>query len=1260
MIMRSGIRSAFTTRAPRTVRKAPASFRPALEALEDRTVLDSTLPVGGGQPINMSQPSLALSYIISVSGVFPPRDGSVAQDEPYVGEVLLFAGNFAPEGWDFCNGQLLPIDQYAALFSILGTTYGGNGTTNFALPNLQGRAAVDAGAGPGLPNVALGQQYGAESTTLSLTQVPQHAAPLADGGSTGVTGGGQPVNIQKPSQGLTYIIAEQGIYPSRGSGGGNVPLLGEIRLFAGNFAPGGWALCNGQLLSIAQNAALFSVLGTTYGGNGTTNFALPDLQGRNPIGTGQESGLSNVVLGQDVGNASVTLSVSQLPVHDYPLPPNGNQTTGSVGGGGAFANDQPALGLNYIITLQGVYPARDPEPMLGDIRLFAGNFAPSGFALCQGQLLSIAENTALFSILGTTYGGNGVSTFALPDLRGRAAVESGQGSGLSPYVEGEVFGQDSIQLTVNQLPSESLPLPVLALSVTADKATVNAGGTAGFTVTVNNTGPSPSVAAAATLSDPLPALGGGNLWSINTHAPGTNPGEFKLVGTAGNQVLELIAGAALASNIPQAVDVTGVTTPSGSPTATLTTTATLDSPDVTVRNLTGSATITVISQQPAFAGLSSATITYGTPTTTLTGNLTAGGSVVAGATVSITINSVVQTTTTNSSGDFNTTFNTATLGVASVPYTVTYAFAGNSTLSPATDTSTTLTVTTATLTVTADNDSKTYGQTVTFTGTEFTDSGLINRDSLTSVTLTSAGAVATATVAGSPYKIVPSDAVGFGLGNYTINYVNGELTVTAAYISGATIFGNTTPTNTSQPDPHAVELGIKFESSVAGYITGIRFYKGAGNTGTHVGYLWTNTGTLLASATFTNETASGWQQVNFSAPVGIAAGTIYIASYLAPSGYYADDQNDFASSGVTNGPLTALSNSAAGGNGVYLYGLSGGFPMSTYESSNYYVDVVFTTQPSPPTVTAMTPASGAMGVSAPNITATFSEPVQSGTISFTLQDPNHNIVPSTLYYNPSTYTATLTPIGALTASTTYTVAVSGAEDAAGNALASPVSWLFTTASTVYITNATIFGNTTPVDPSAGDAHAVELGVKFESSVAGYITGVRFYKGPGNTGTHVGYLWTDTGTLLAMATFTNETVSGWQQVDFSTPVAIAAGTTYVASYLAPSGHYADDQSDFASSGVTTGPLTALSNTAAGGNGVYLYGLSGGFPTDTYESSNYYVDVVFTNQPSPPAVTSITPAAGATGDSTNIAALDTILAAWSQSDSSKNRISKIIRG
>ena len=112
---------------------------------------------------------------------------------------------------------------------------------------------------------------------------------------------------------------------------------------------------------------------------------------------------------------------------------------------------------------------------------------------------------------------------------------------------------------------------------------------------------------------------------------------------------------------------------------------------------------------------------------------------------------------------------------------------------------------------------------------------------------------------------------------------------------------------------------------------------------------------------------------------------------------------------------------------------------------------------------------------------------------------------------------------------------------------------------------------TPKTPDQGPDSPVEIGVKFRSDVNGTITGIRFYKSSTNTGTHIGDLWTSTGTLLAQATFTGETASGWQQVNFATPVAIAANTTYVASYHAPNGHYAEDDNYFASSGVDTAPL-----------------------------------------------------------------------------------------
>ena len=128
---------------------------------------------------------------------------------------------------------------------------------------------------------------------------------------------------------------------------------------------------------------------------------------------------------------------------------------------------------------------------------------------------------------------------------------------------------------------------------------------------------------------------------------------------------------------------------------------------------------------------------------------------------------------------------------------------------------------------------------------------------------------------------------------------------------------------------------MKFQASGSGRITGMRFYKGPTNTGAHVADLWSSTGALLATATFTGETASGWQQVNFSNPVFVTAGTTYVASYHT-SGNYSADSNFFATP-LTNGQLTA----PTGGNGVYSYGSGNVFPTNTYNATNYWVDVVY-------------------------------------------------------------------------------------------------------------------------------------------------------------------------------------------------------------------------------------------------------------------------------------------------------------------------------
>jgi microcystin-dependent protein len=171
------------------------------------------------------------------------------------------------------------------------------------------------------------------------------------------------------------------------------PFLAEIKMFAGNFAPRGYAFCNGQILSIAQNTALFSLLGTTYGGNGQTTFALPNLQGRVPIHPGQGAGLSQYDLGQMGGVETVTLSQNEIPAHTHSLRVNGAagtdgvpatnqvlaastardklysssaptttlspQAIATVGGSQPHTNVQPYLAVNFIIALQGIFPSRN-------------------------------------------------------------------------------------------------------------------------------------------------------------------------------------------------------------------------------------------------------------------------------------------------------------------------------------------------------------------------------------------------------------------------------------------------------------------------------------------------------------------------------------------------------------------------------------------------------------------------------------------------------------------------------------------------------------------------------------------------------------------------------------------------------------------------------------------------------------------------------------------------------------------------------------
>ncbi len=382
-------------------------------------------------PVPTLQPALTLTEFLDTTGVFPPRGGSGSG--PFLGSIGIFAGP-SFEFNDPANGQTLSISTNTALFSILGTDFGGNGTSNFQLPNLGGVETIGAGQGAGLPFVGLGQTLGQTSYDLTTAQLPPNL-----GGTSAA------IDTQQPSLGLNYVINTEGVFPS-----GNLTLnsLGVVSAFTGNFAPGDELFCDGQLLQISQFSALFNLIGTTYGGDGVTTFALPDLQGRDIVGAGD-----GFTLGEQVGAANVNLTNANSP----------------LGSDAPVSTQQPGLVMNYYIALQGIFPSEgetgnisdQQTPYLGQIVACAENINdPNGWALCDGQLLAINQNQALFALLGTTYGGNGVTTFALPNLQGRTVLGTGGSNGLG--TPGQLSGANAINLTRANLPALAAPTIALA------------------------------------------------------------------------------------------------------------------------------------------------------------------------------------------------------------------------------------------------------------------------------------------------------------------------------------------------------------------------------------------------------------------------------------------------------------------------------------------------------------------------------------------------------------------------------------------------------------------------------------------------------------------------------------------------------------------------------------------------------------------------------------------------------------------------------
>ncbi|MBW4686024.1 MAG: DUF4082 domain-containing protein [Komarekiella atlantica HA4396-MV6] len=411
------------------------------------------------------------------------------------------------------------------------------------------------------------------------------------------------------------------------------------------------------------------------------------------------------------------------------------------------------------------------------------------------------------------------------------------------------------------------------------------------------------------------------------------------------------------------------------------------------------------------------------------------------------------------------------------------------------------------------------------------------------------------------------------------------------------LFTNQAPSIANFTDSVPYELGMKFRSATGGQITAIRFWKAPSETGTHTGKLWTATGTLLASVTFSNETASGWQEQLLATPVNIQANTTYVVSVNVNAYYVAT--YDQLGNPIVNSDLSSV---ADGNNGVFN-GTPGAFPTGSYRNTNYFRDINFVAV-ALPTITKVSGdnQTGAVATTLPNplvvqVKDSTGNPQSGVTVNFAVTSGGGSVSPASAVTNASGQASTTLTLGASPGATSpVTNNVSATASGIGSVTFSATANPSGNAQTVLTTQVPSLANFT-------DNVSYELGMKFRSTRGGQITAIRFWKAASETGTHIGKLWTATGTLLESVTFTNETASGWQEQLLETPVNILSNTTYVVSVNANS-HYVATQDELGSS-IVQGDLSSV---ADGNNGVYNLNPNS-FPTGSYRNTNYYRDIAF---------------------------------------------------
>lgn len=360
--------------------------------------------IGLGEKEQGQVQAQGLSYYIAFAGEAPTGSGDIIQGRPYVGQIMPYPSSLQPSGWLPADGSVLPVSEYPELFDVIGNTYGGDGETNFAVPDLRARVPVGVGtiADATIPAPGEGNSVVPLISSMALGEVSQG---------------------EFEALGVNFMIAREGNYPQQDGADTSSPLIGEIRMLAGDTIPSGWVACDGSTLPInSQNIALYSVLGTTYGGDGQAYFNLPDFRARAPMHVGEI----------DV-ESPPDWTEKQIPLIESME--RADVARGQIG----------TIGIRIGVARTGLYPSTGgddaaPATLIGQTLMFGGLFMPGGWYPTDGDWyyvddmgfndmgFNIDDEPGLYSILGKSFGyrPSGIlEEFRLPDLRARLPVGKG-------------------------------------------------------------------------------------------------------------------------------------------------------------------------------------------------------------------------------------------------------------------------------------------------------------------------------------------------------------------------------------------------------------------------------------------------------------------------------------------------------------------------------------------------------------------------------------------------------------------------------------------------------------------------------------------------------------------------------------------------------------------------------------------------------------------------------------------------------------------